>query len=80
MRETTRGKARWLLVANAVNVRLVTADRIVAFVRGEHGTYGVELSPDGWHCGCPSFRPCSHIEAVKLVTVLRKAVEAGRER
>jgi hypothetical protein len=40
---------------------------IEARVRGDHDTYRLFLEPQGWRCTCPSWKRCSHVEAVERV-------------
>ena len=68
--ESVTAKAARYLTAGRVLVIRVDGDLVDARVRGDSGTYIVRRDPGGWWCSCPVRRPeCSHITAVRLVTV-----------
>jgi hypothetical protein len=72
-------KAAVLLTSGRVHVRWTDGVRVVAEVHGDSGWHEVRRLPSGrWTCTCPAHArwssPCSHREAVKLVT------EPGAER
>lgn len=68
--ESVTAKAARLLTSGAVTIVRVDGDLVDARVRGDSGTYMVRRDPAGWWCSCPVRRPdCSHITAVRLVTV-----------
>jgi hypothetical protein len=44
-------------------------DVTVAVVLGDHGIHTVERTPRGWGCSCAAWGDCSHVLAVRSVTV-----------
>lgn len=77
--ETTAAKARRYLTEGCLTVIRVDGDVIDAVLEGGTGTY--ELGREwarGWHCTCPARGRCSHVAALKLVTLWTPAaVPAG---
>ena len=71
MIETVEAKARRLLADGRCQVRWATDEIVVAAVLGATALYEVRWSRlAGWSCSCPEFRGrCSHIEAVRVVTM-----------
>lgn len=63
-------KADRLLTTSAVQVVAAGETSVTARVRSDHhGLVAVTWSClDGWHCTCPAFGRCSHVEAVAAVT------------
>jgi hypothetical protein len=61
------GKAQRLLRDGQVLV-FCTENGIQARVRGDHDAYVLFLGKRGWRCTCASWKPCSHLLAVSLVT------------
>ena len=50
----------------------ITFHSFDAEFRGSHDTYRVSLTPEGWHCTCPTFErhmleSCSHIMAMQHI-------------
>jgi uncharacterized Zn finger protein len=71
-RETTAAKARRYLVEQRLTVTRVDGDVADAVVQGDTGEHRVGHDPArGWHCSCPARGHCSHVAALKLVTVRR---------
>jgi hypothetical protein len=68
-RETVLEKAARLLTEGRVHVRHRDEVRIAAVVDGDTGRWIVVCDPEArWVCSCPSFRACSHVEAVRRIT------------
>jgi len=68
--ETIEAKAARLLVEGRLTVLRAGPAEIAARCRGDHGSYLLGWRRDSfWSCSCPSSRPCSHLAALKLVTV-----------
>ena len=77
MREDAATKARRLLAEGRVTVRTITADEIVAEVRGDSArTYSTRYDPSGWACTCDARSRCSHVRAVMLITLEPKGGSA----
>jgi hypothetical protein len=69
-RETIASKARRYLVEQRVTVTRVDGDVADAVVRGDTGEHRTGRDPArGWHCSCQAHGRCSHVAALKLVTV-----------
>lgn len=68
MTEATTAKVRRLLADGHVHVIYADDCRTVARVRGDSGVYDVAWLGGQWSCTCASYGPCSHAEAVRLVT------------
>jgi hypothetical protein len=69
-RETAADKARRYLATGRLTVTRVDGDVADAIVRGDTGEHHVGHDPvRGWHCSCPAWGGCSHVTALKLVTV-----------
>ena len=50
-------------------VAVTCADSTIgATVKGDTGTWRLFREPDRWRCTCPSWKRCSHLEAVERVT------------
>jgi len=64
----TEQKAARILACGRLTTSLV-GDGITAVCFGDTGDYEVGHHAGGWHCACPARRECSHIRALKLVTV-----------
>ena len=70
MRENAQDKARRLLTEGRVTVRTITADMIVASVRGDSAlVYETRWDRGGWTCTCDARSRCSHVQALMLVTL-----------
>lgn len=76
MPKTARDKAFRLLTEGRLIVREVGLPshpgRIVAECRGDSGEIymlGYDPIREEWRCGCPARTECSHLKALKLVTV-----------
>jgi uncharacterized Zn finger protein len=67
-RETVVEKAHRYLVAGRLIVTHVGDDRIRAKCRGGD-TYRVGFDAGQWWCTCPARGDCSHLVALRLVTV-----------
>lgn len=69
-RETTGGKARRYLATGRLTVTRVDGDVADAVIEADTGTYQLGRDPArGWHCTCPARGRCSHVAALRLVTV-----------
>ncbi|HEY1701190.1 MAG TPA: hypothetical protein VGG75_15910 [Trebonia sp.] len=72
--ESVTNKAHRLLTSGRVLIVRVRLDLIIAIVQGDTGSHDVRHDPSGWSCSCAAKRAnCSHITAVKLVTVRQGA-------
>jgi hypothetical protein len=70
MREDKKTKGRRLLVEGRLQIGLVDDQMIVAACRGDSGTiYNLGWDHDDWYCNCEARTECSHLVALKLVTV-----------
>lgn len=50
-------------------VEITCSERgIEAKVEGDTGTWTLYREPHRWRCTCPSWKRCSHLEAVERVT------------
>jgi hypothetical protein len=68
-RESVPEKAQRLLATGRVHVRHRDEARVAAMVEGDSGRWVVVCDPEGrCVCSCPSFRSCSHVEAVRRIT------------
>jgi uncharacterized Zn finger protein len=67
--ESIEDKAKRLLASHSVFVKWSTPDHVCAVVRGDSGTYDVDLHSGRWTCTCPASTTCPHLAAVMLVTV-----------
>lgn len=79
-RETTAAKARRLLGEGALTITYVSGDVVNAVCTGDSAVYELGHDPArGWWCQCPA-RPgrCSHVEALRLVTTLRRRAAANQ--
>lgn len=73
-RESAFTKARRILTEARVSVLNVGAGEILAAVRGDSGEiHRVVYERGRWVCSCPAVGPCSHAQAVALVTVVPSA-------
>jgi hypothetical protein len=71
-RETTAAKARRYLAEGRLTVVRVVGDIVDAVIEADTGTYQLGRDPGrGWHCSCDAHGRCSHVGALKLVTVRR---------
>jgi uncharacterized Zn finger protein len=69
-RETTAAKGRRYLAEGRVTVVRVDGAVADALVHGDTGEHHVGHDPArGWHCTCPARGRCSHVAALRLVTV-----------
>jgi uncharacterized Zn finger protein len=69
VRESVEEKAGRLLTEGRVHVRRRDEVRIAAVVEGDTNRWVVVCDAEGrWACSCPSFRTCSHVEAVRRIT------------
>jgi hypothetical protein len=74
-RETVADKARRYLAEGRLELRHLDPDRIEATCRGDGTRYRLGHDARGWWCDCPHpGRRCSHLQALRLVTV-RTAAE-----
>jgi uncharacterized Zn finger protein len=71
-------KSKRLLVGGQVQVKFASELGVTAAVRGDSGVYDVRWDRNGgrWACSCAAFGDCSHIEAVRSITV-RTVAEAS---
>lgn len=69
---TTATKAARLLADARLTIRRVDDHSIVATCTGDTGLWRLGWNgADGWWCSCPSYRRCSHLKALRAVTVAR---------
>lgn len=75
-RESAHDKARRYLTEGRLTVHTLTPDLIAASCRGDSAVeYRVHWEPPGWKCTCPAHTPaCSHVRALKLVTLVDRHV------
>lgn len=67
-------KARRLLIDGRLIVETVQGRLIVASCRGDSGqvySLGHDPSRNEWRCTCAARGVCSHLKALRLVTVLK---------
>ena len=70
MRENAASKGRRYLIEGRVIVTAVSGDVIAARVRGDGAIHTCGWEPMvGWRCSCHARTACSHLLAVRLVTV-----------
>jgi uncharacterized Zn finger protein len=71
-RESAQEKAKRYLREGRLLVTRVDADRVEARVKGDGVIHRLGLQPNGdWWCSCPSpSRNCSHLLALRLVTIV----------
>jgi hypothetical protein len=69
--ETTAAKACRYLLAGALTVTRVAGDVVDAVIEADTGTYQLGRDPARWHCTCPARGRCSHVLALRMVTVRR---------
>ena len=67
------GKALRLVRTGKVRVTYSSVDVLVGVVQGDHGTYTVQIDPDGEHCDCPARVRCSHIAALDAAEAMATA-------
>jgi hypothetical protein len=81
MTPVTEHKAARILAGGRLKITSLGADGITAICLGDtaDSAYEVGQDPGGWRCSCPARRECSHIRALKLVTVfnLRRPARTG---
>ncbi len=78
-RETIAAKAARYLAEGRVTVTRVAGDLADAIVMGDSGEHHVSHDPAGWRCTCPARVRCSHVEALKLITVSRVAAPSPED-
>jgi hypothetical protein len=79
MRETAAVKAHRLLVAGRLTVLHVSPEQIDATCAGDSDEHSLGRRRDeGWCCSCASFRRCSHVIALALVTPVEVLVGAAK--
>jgi hypothetical protein len=72
-------KARRLLATGKAWVKWSTPENVCAVVRGDTGLWDIDLHADRWNCTClVRIGPCSHLQAVWLVTVLSEVLQDVR--
>jgi hypothetical protein len=79
-REGIEAKARRYLSEGRLVVTCVLGDEVTAVCHGETGAYDLGHAPGpGWWCSCPvRTNRCSHLTALRLVTIRRRtAIQAG---
>lgn len=71
MTPATEEKAARMLSGGHLKIHTASTDYIsaVCFSSTSQVAYEVSRDPGGWHCTCPARQECSHIRALKLVTV-----------
>jgi len=70
MTPATEQKAAAILAGGRLTVVEVTAGDVQAVCLGSAGqVYRLGLDAGGWGCSCAARRECSHLRALKLVTV-----------
>ncbi|HEX6520945.1 MAG TPA: hypothetical protein VF070_13180 [Streptosporangiaceae bacterium] len=63
-------KAAAILTEGRLTITYLSGDWITAKCTGSSGTgYDTGHDPGGWNCTCPAHRECSHIIALKRVTL-----------
>ncbi|HEV3257291.1 MAG TPA: hypothetical protein VG013_10460 [Gemmataceae bacterium] len=63
-------KAAMLRAESRLQILFATDQLVQARVRGDHGVYDIRWTRlQGWHCTCAAYRECSHIEAIRSVTM-----------
>jgi uncharacterized Zn finger protein len=75
-RESVVAKAARYLLEGRLTVLRRDGDLVEAVCHGTHGVYELGHDPDRpgvWHCSCPSAGRCSHVTALMLVVVPRRA-------
>jgi hypothetical protein len=77
-RENVEVKARRYLGEGRLRVLEVdeVAGTALAECRGSGALYVVSHDENGWRCDCPARSTCSHVAALKLVTVLQPGARA----
>lgn len=74
MRESAYSKGRRYVTEGRLTVIEVTEHRISAFCKGDGHVYALGYRGNEWWCECPAIsRNCSHLIALRLVTVSTKA-------
>jgi uncharacterized Zn finger protein len=68
-RENAETKGRRYVAEGRLTVDHVSADEIRARCRGDGAVYQLGLNRGEWYCNCPALGRCSHLVALKLVTV-----------
>jgi hypothetical protein len=69
-RETTAAKACRYLAEGRLTITRVAGDVVDAVIEGDTGTYQLGRDPGrGWHCSCDAHGCCSHVVALRLITV-----------
>jgi hypothetical protein len=68
-------KAQRLITGGKVDIRFLSADVVSGFVTGDHGTYSVEITPEGRRCspvagGIRHMGQCSHILALDAAATM----------
>lgn len=69
-RESKAAKAARLLLEQRVTITHVSDDLISARVRGTGSEYLVTRDPERWSCECENPGECSHVLAVRHVTLV----------
>jgi hypothetical protein len=74
-RESIESKGRRYLLEGRLVVTRVDGDHVSACCRGDGEVYQCGHEPDrGWWCSCPARTDqCSHLAALRLVTIRRSA-------
>ena len=79
MRETVDAKARRYLIEARVRIHHCDEDNgvVEAEVRGDSRLYSTGRDSEGWYCSCAARTPsCSHVGALRLITILEPAEAA----
>jgi hypothetical protein len=74
-RENAASKGRRLLAEGRLTVDLVDGRKVVASCRGDSAELwrlGYDPRTRTWRCSCPALTVCSHLHALRLVTMTPK--------
>jgi len=70
MREAAYDKGRRYLTEGRLLLRAVSEHHIAAVCRGDSGEiHTLAVDHRGWSCSCLAVRDCSHLVALRLVTI-----------
>lgn len=73
MRENARAKGVRYLAEHRLTVLRVDRERVEAECRGGGAVYLLGWRNGEWSCGCPAKTTCSHLYALRAVTVQEAA-------
>lgn len=71
-RESAHVKGRRYVVEGRLTVIEVTDSKISALCKGDGQVYALGMNQGGWWCECPAYSKCSHLVALRLVTVVNR--------